>query len=377
MSINSKLRKEGIEILEQLNTLKVNTIATNIASKLCLAFPEHNLNRSQLFAALSRLNMYVAKMPMDFTGAKYFYKNNSIYFNENLSLEEMSDLAVHECIHYIQELRDSNNNLTKMGLYNFSFNYGLGINEAAVQLMASEANMSKFTSETYFGVLLKTNSPDYYPLECSLVNQMAYFTGTYPLYHSTLYSNDIFKKTFILKSDKKTYSTIVRNLDKLLALETDLNYFSSELQYADKVNTIKLLNKLIVSKKASIKDLYYRTQNLIIEKCFTAEFNDIRNLEDIKSFTKKLYNYKNVMGSSDDYSFYNEFYCKMMELIESKKEYIKEFGEISLFEINDNTNNSLVVLNNSKNAFSLVNILFSKIRKLFNPNRGTSKNINW
>ena len=376
MSINSKLRKEGIEILEQLNTLKVNTVATNIASKLCLAFPEHNLNRSQLFADLCRLNMYVAKMPMDFTGAKYFYKNNSIYFNENISLDEMSDLAVHECIHYIQELRDSNNNLTKMGLYNFSFNYGLGINEAAVQLMASEANMSKFTSETYFGVLLKTNSPDYYPLECSLVNQMAYFTGTYPLYHSTLYSNDIFKKTFILKSDKKTYSTIVRNLDKLLALETDLNYFSSELQYADKVNTIKLLNKLIVSKKSSIKDLYYRTQNLIIEKCFTAEFNDIRNLDDIKSFTKKLYNYKNVMGSSDDYSFYNKFYCKMMELIESKKEYIKQFGEISLFEINDTTANSLVVLNNSKNAFDFVNILFSKIRKLFNPNRGISKNIN-
>ena len=34
MSIKSDLRKEGIEVIKQLNTLKVNSIATNIAKKL-------------------------------------------------------------------------------------------------------------------------------------------------------------------------------------------------------------------------------------------------------------------------------------------------------------------------------------------------------
>ena len=57
MSTNSRLKKEGIEIVEQLDTLKVNTIAISIASKLCLAFPEHNLNKSELFTSLSRINM--------------------------------------------------------------------------------------------------------------------------------------------------------------------------------------------------------------------------------------------------------------------------------------------------------------------------------
>lgn len=374
MSTNSRLKKEGIEIVEQLDTLKVNTIAISIASKLCLAFPEHNLNKSELFTSLSRINMYIAKMPEDSAGAKYFYKNNSIYFNKEYDLDEMAKLAMHECIHYIQEFRDANNNLVKMGLYNCTFNSGLGINEAAVQLMASEANMCPSTSETYYNVSLNTISPNYYPLECALVNQMAYFTGTYPLFHSTLNSNDVFKNTFILKSNKRAYNTIVKNIDLLLAYENDLNYFASELQYANKVSEIKLLNKLIASKKDSITSIFFKTQNLIIESCFISEFNNIRNLEDVKEYKNKLYNFKSIMGSNENYTFYNEFYRKIMESLEKKKEQIEQFGEINLFETSEN---SLVLVDNTKHALSFVSTFFVKIKKLFgfNKSRDTINNL--
>ena len=374
MSTNSRLKKEGIEIVEQLDTLKVNTIAISIASKLCLAFPEHNLNKSELFTSLSRINMYIAKMPEDSAGAKYFYKNNSIYFNKEYDLDEMAKLAMHECIHYIQEFRDANNNLVKMGLYNCTFNSGLGINEAAVQLMASEANMCPSTSETYYNVSLNTISPNYYPLECALVNQMAYFTGTYPLFHSTLNSNDVFKNTFILKSNKRAYNTIVKNIDLLLAYENDLNYFASELQYANKVSEIKLLNKLIASKKDSITSIFFKTQNLIIESCFISEFNNIRNLEDVKEYKNKLYNFKNIMGSNENNTFYNEFYRKIMESLEKKKEQIEQFGEINLFETSEN---SLVLVDNTKRALSFVSTFFVKVKKLFgfNKSRDTINNL--
>lgn len=374
MSTNSRLKKEGIEIVKQLDTLKVNTIAISIASKLCLAFPEHNLNKSELFTSLSRINMYIAKMPEDSAGAKYFYKNNSIYFNKEYDLDEMAKLAMHECIHYIQEFRDANNNLVKMGLYNCTFNSGLGVNEAAVQLMASEANMCPSTSETYYNVSLNTISPNYYPLECALVNQMAYFTGTYPLFHSTLNSNDVFKNTFILKSNKRAYNTIVKNIDLLLAYENDLNYFASELQYANKVSEIKLLNKLIASKKDSITSIFFKTQNLIIESCFISEFNNIRNLEDVKEYKNKLYNFKNIMGSNENYTFYNEFYRKIMESLEKKKEQIEQFGEINLFETSEN---SLVLVDNTKHALSFVSTFFVKIKKLFgfNKSRDTINNL--
>ncbi len=372
MASYSRLKKEGIEVIEQLDTLKVNTIAINIASKLCLAFPEHNLNKSELFESLARLNMYVARMPADSSGAKYFYKDNSIYFNETADIDEMSTLAVHECIHCIQELRDSNNNLVKLGLYNPSYNTGLAINEAAVQLMASEANMTEPSTETYYGISINTISPNYYPLECALLNQIAYFTGTYPLYHSTLNSNDVFKNTFTLKSDKKTYSVITKNFDKLLSLENNLNYYSSELQYTDKISSIKLLNKLINETKEDIKSLFFKTQNLIMHKCFKNEFNGIRNLEDIKNFNSKLYNYKNIIGSSDEYTFYNEFYRNMMNVIEERKSYIEKYGEINLFE---NINTGLMLVDNTRNAFSFISTFISKCKKIFGLNK-SSESIN-
>lgn len=365
MNTRSELKKEGIEIIKELDTMKVNTIAINVASKLCLAFPEHNLSKSDLFESLSRLKMYVAKMPADSSGAKYFYKDNSIYFRETADIDEMSNLAMHECIHFIQELRDPNNNLIKMGLYNPSLDSGLGINEAAVQLMASEANMMETKNETYFNISINTISPNYYPLQCTLLNEIAYFTGTYPLYHSTINSNDVFKNTFILKSDKKTYSIITKNFDKLISLENELNYYASELQYTEKVHSIKSLNSLINKVKEDITCLFFKTQNLIIEKFFSNEFNNIRNLDDIKEFNKKIYNFKDVMGASNDYTFYNEFYRQMMSVVEEKKAYVEQYGEINLFE---NVNNGLMLVDNTKNSFSFVSMFISKIKKLFRLN---------
>ncbi len=63
MSVESDLKKDGIEVIEALNTLKVNSIARNISMKICDTFPEYGLNQNELFIKLSRLNMYKAKMP--------------------------------------------------------------------------------------------------------------------------------------------------------------------------------------------------------------------------------------------------------------------------------------------------------------------------
>ncbi len=38
MSIESDLRKDGIEVVKKLDTLTINSLARNISSKLCNAF---------------------------------------------------------------------------------------------------------------------------------------------------------------------------------------------------------------------------------------------------------------------------------------------------------------------------------------------------
>ena len=63
MSIKKILKKEGIEIVRELDTLAVNTLAKNIANKLSETFPSLNLNSNKLFMQISRLNMYFAKLP--------------------------------------------------------------------------------------------------------------------------------------------------------------------------------------------------------------------------------------------------------------------------------------------------------------------------
>lgn len=63
MSIETDLKKDGIEVTEALNTLKINSIARNISQKICETFPEYGLSQNELFIRLSRLNMYKAKMP--------------------------------------------------------------------------------------------------------------------------------------------------------------------------------------------------------------------------------------------------------------------------------------------------------------------------
>ena len=84
MRIESDLRKNGITVVGTLDTLSVNTIARDVAEKLCKAFPNQNFIFQNLFIALARIPMYIADIPDGFAEATYFYKNSSMYFKQGL-----------------------------------------------------------------------------------------------------------------------------------------------------------------------------------------------------------------------------------------------------------------------------------------------------
>lgn len=365
MNLDNLLKREGITNIKELDASKIKVIATDLAIKLCLAFPEHDLDRQALYNSFCGLDMYTACMPKDSSGAKYITGCNSIYFNEDLELSAIPDVAMHECIHFIQEGRLMNPN-DFIGLTSFAS--GLALNEATVQLMASEANMANIVEEKYYDITLKTISPDYYPLECTLVNQLAYFTGTYPLYHSVLNNDSVFKNTFIAKFNKRIYNRIARQLDRLLHLEEELNCFISELQSTEKVNDIKELNAIIAERKYNIKRLFFNIQNFIIRNCFLCEYNNINTIEDLRELKYKLYNFKNIIGVSSNYTFYNDFYCDLMNALENKKEALSKYGEISLFK---QECTALAVVEQSKNSFNFVRTFINKLLKLFKINKGT------
>ena len=330
MSVESDLKKDGIIVTTKLDTLKVNSIARNISLKLCETFKDYELNQNELFIKLSRLNMYKAKMPEGMAEANYFYKNSSIYFNEHIDDDDLEEFAVHECIHYLQEIKDKRNYPIRMGLCDYTeFKiYGLGLNEAAVQLMASKVNGIPKEYVKYFGISFETISPSYYPLECCLVNQMAYLIGEDVLFKSTLNSNDVFKENFSMATSPKTFMAIQNAVDDILNAEEEIIKLNNKISDIDDRNKrVDGMLKKIDELKNEISLTFMRTQNLIISSYFDKAFDSISNLEEVENFRRKLYSFKDYLGCMEGYTFFNEYYVKKMEQLENKYNAL-ENGEI-------------------------------------------------
>ena len=341
MSIESDLRRDGIKVIKKLDTLKINSLARNISVKICKTFPDYGLNQDDLFIKLSRLDMYIAKMPEGMAEANYFYKNSSIYFNEHIPESELEEFAVHECIHCIQEVKDKRNYLIRMGLCDYTeFKiYGLGLNEAAVQLMASRINHIPNDSVKYFGINFDTISPSYYPLECCLVSQLAYITGEDALFESTINSNDNFKIKFANLTSPKAFMTIQNSIDEILSYEEEIIRINNKIaKINDRNKKIDNNFKKIDDLKQKITSTFLKTQNLIITSYFDSSFEKISNLEEVETYRKKLYHFKNYIGTTEGYSFFNDYYIQKMDELEVKYNLI-ENGE---FDINSLPSKDLV-----------------------------------
>lgn len=328
MNIENELKKDGIEVVEKLNTLRVNTIAKGVAQKLSNAFGKYGLNEADLFIKLSRLDMYKAKMPEGMSEANYFYKNTSIYFNCDIPDEDLEEFAVHECIHYLQEVKDKRNNLLKMGLSDYAAGKvtGLGLNEAAVQLMASYAIGIEKDFVKYFGLSFETISPSYYPLECCLVNQLAYLFGEDLLFDSTINTNDNFKNQFIKDTSIKTYLCVQNAIDTILEQEESIVKLKNKIIESNNDDACNNMQDKIEEIKSEILLTVLRTQNLVISSYFNNSFKKIKNLEEVDKFRRKLYNLKDYLASTDGYTFYHDFYVEQMAKLEHKNNVLENVG---------------------------------------------------
>ena len=306
--------------------------------------------------------MYIAKMPAGLSSAKYYYKNSSIYFSENIDLANIDIYAVHECIHCLQEAKDEKGNLFALGLCDFSNSSfpGMALNEAAVQTMSCKALNLKNDIVKYFDITFPTCSPSYYALECNLLAQMSYITGEYPLFNSTLYSNNSFKTQFISLTSKGAFNNIQRNIDNIMNLEDYMAQKNFDLANTDSLNKISKLSSEVEKTREKIKKLFIKTQNLILTSYFDANYNTIQNLEQIETYRRKLYNYKNYIGTIENYTFFNEYYIEKMAALEIK------YNKL------ENNNVALVPVKN--NFFTH---FMHKLKKLIGLNVADTSNVNW
>ena len=333
MSIEAELKKEGIEVTQELEPIVTYNIIRSVVTKIINTFPEYGLEANDLISRLSNVKMYKAKRPEGMSEANYFYKNSSIYFNNNIPNEDLEEFAVHECIHFIQEVKDKKNNFVRMGLSEWSGSKasGEGINEAAVQLMSSYTNGMEKEFVKYYGISFETISPSYYPLECCLVNQLAYLIGEDVLFESTINSNDNFKNKFIEEMSIKTFLCVTNAIDSILEAEENIVKLNNK-KFEIETNEEKCAT--ITGKIEEIKNeillTFLRTQNQIISSYFNNSFKQIKTLEQVEKYRRKLYNFKDYLGSTDGYTFYHDYYVEQMAALEHKYNVIENGGETAL-----------------------------------------------
>ena len=321
MSIDSDLRKDGIKVIEPLDSYTVNTLAKNVSEKIVAAFPNFGFTFDTLYNRFSNLPMYIADIPEGMSEASYFYKNSAIYFRDGMGLGDLEKFAVHELIHNFQEKKDDKGNLIRLGLCTFKGSkiFGMALNEAAVQLISSNILGCTFENVTYYDIEFSTISPNCYPLLCNLIYQMAYVTGEEVLFDSTFNSNDHFKNKFIALCGESSYSQVSNLFDKILISEEKIINLNNKLQSNDfSVSKTQSLYKKIGNLKKQLKSAYLEAQELIIKSYFSTVFKTLINSVDLDRFRKKLYNFQELIGTTDNYSFFNSYYISMMESLDNR-----------------------------------------------------------
>ena len=97
-------------------------------------------------------------------------------------------------------------------------------------------------------------------------------------------------------------------------------------------------------------------QNRIISHCFSTEFHIAKDMQSLKQFKERLYNYKNLIGTNDNYKFYNDFYLHTMVAIEEKMDRIAK--EILI----ENPTTALTIVQDKQGIFGFFKRLFINLR---------------
>lgn len=313
--IEKELEKNGIKIVGKISQEYVNMISSYVSNSLVSTFAFLGLNYNDIFSSISKLDMYIASMPENSVGACYYYKSQAIYFRNTLNFDKIERLAIHECIHHLQEVLSSSGNLLRLGLCNYTLftSFGNALNEASTQYMASLC--LKYNPETvkYYDIEFQTISPDYYPLLCNLVSQLSFITGNSSIFESTLKSNDLFFDDLKNTIGEKNSFIVQQNFDKILNYENSITDLTIKLQTSELDNFRKnSIDDKIKYLKNNLKKVFFDTQNTIFTSYFDKKIKEITDLNSLNLFKNTLYSYSSLIGKSENYSFFNDYYIKKM-----------------------------------------------------------------
>ena len=332
MNTEKKLEKLGINTIREFTQREVRYIAEEVTELLVKTFPVLEENYNNLLIRLLNCKMYFANTDKtkSLSNVNYIYENSAIYFDEKIDLNNISDKIMHECIHYLQDIRNKKGKLKKMGLCDFEelSSYGLGINEGAVQYISSKAVGNTITITKKAGIILKTVSPNYYPFLTNLIQQVIYVMGENIIVKGTINCDEKFEEDFLNTFEERA-NTIIKQFDKIINIHNKKNETNKE-------GNIEMLNN-------EMAEIYLETQNTIMKTYFDKICNKLTTVEEVDFYIEKFLNYKPLLGIVESERFnLNDEYEQYKEQI--LKKFDKRIMEIS----KENSKNTLSVIYNNR-----------------------------
>ena len=328
---NHKLH--GISNITEISAKDRHIISKKAIELIYPVVSEFNISKEMLFNSLGKSNMYLADFD-DLSMGKYDYTTNSIYFSNDLDIANLDSSVIHEILHFFQAELTEDNFLIRMGLFKpsklFRPEKGLGLNEASVQYIASTIVKEIPDHVKYYELELTTPSSNYYPIETAIIRQMCFFTGTYPLFFSTLFSTDLFEKTFKTITSEENYNYIEEKLTYIVQLQEKLSDVYSTIHTHNQAESkkISVLNN-ITNLKNKLRETVLDVQKIIYTSAFANELDKIETVQDIVNMKTLISNFENyIINYEGDYSF-EQFKDKINIELNNKLALIEAYGNYS------------------------------------------------
>ena len=121
--------------------------------------------------------------------------------------------------------------------------------------------------------------------------------------------------------------------------------------------------KKIDELKSEIMLTFMRTQNLIISSYFDKAFENISNLEEVENYRRKLYTFKDYLGCTEGYTFFNDYYVNKMEQLEERYNALE----------NGNVENAIKLITKKE---SKIISFFKALKKLIFGEKNVTEKIN-
>ncbi len=321
MHVNKYFKELNIVPISEVDIREKCEFANKTAMVIADKFADYNLDCLKIVDVLQHTEIYISKTPKNLSPINYSYLDGKMYISDKIKLDPNNEFVLHEAIHRIQEYRNKKDKLLQLGLCDVMETKirGLALNEAAIQYIVQRILNGESKIIDIYGMKVPTLSKNYYPILTNLIQQITFLIGEDKLVDSTFNSNNEFKYETIDMLGEDTYNSIENSFEQILEAKNGL---------------IKNKEQNTIDKNIeSIKKIYIDIQNKIMTSYFNKEFKRIKSMEQLNSFSAKLVNYKDYIGSDAAQALYIDYFKTMQEQIKEKEQ---SFINKSLIVVKEN-----------------------------------------